>query len=274
MAGYEKSAHLYDLFDSKENVAFFLSYASMGGKILDVGAGTGRIAIPLAEQGAHVVCVEPSAAMRRVFERKLARRPALRDRIELVPADAARFSLARTLPVAYMSGVFDHFLDREERQAALRNTIEHVDPGGLLVFDVFLGLMGATPLSSAGHVRDGDSEHRRFVGREVLSEDRVKVRLIYETRRDGKVVGLLEEESLVGITSREEIHLLLTDVGAVVANEFSDYEGAPYREGDDLSIIEAVRRRSFRDAGERTDELTRAHVLQVQRTPKVHRTGG
>lgn len=42
MGGYEKSAHLYDLFDRKENVDFFLRYANEAGEILDVGAGTGR----------------------------------------------------------------------------------------------------------------------------------------------------------------------------------------------------------------------------------------
>ena len=51
MSGYEKSAHLYDLFDQKENVAFFGRYATPGEEILDVGAGTGRITIPLAERG-------------------------------------------------------------------------------------------------------------------------------------------------------------------------------------------------------------------------------
>ncbi|MFP4050951.1 MAG: hypothetical protein ACLFVB_04340 [Thermoplasmata archaeon] len=40
--GYEKSAHLYDLFDNKENIEFFKSYAEEVDKILDVGAGTGR----------------------------------------------------------------------------------------------------------------------------------------------------------------------------------------------------------------------------------------
>ncbi|GAH96544.1 unnamed protein product, partial [marine sediment metagenome] len=30
------------------------------GEILDIGAGTGRIAIPLAEKGIKVFCIEPS----------------------------------------------------------------------------------------------------------------------------------------------------------------------------------------------------------------------
>ena len=41
--GYEKCAHLYDLFDTKENLKFFFHYASEAGEIFDIGAGTGRI---------------------------------------------------------------------------------------------------------------------------------------------------------------------------------------------------------------------------------------
>jgi len=241
MAGYEKSAHLYDLFDSKENVEFFLSYAADCDQILDVGAGTGRIAIPIAERGVQVVCVEPSPAMRRAFDRKLARQPHLRDRIELVPADAVTFDLVRTFPVAYMSGVFDHFLDCQQRLAALRNTVRHLDPGGLLIFDVFPGMMGSAPLSPAGCVRDAGREHRRFVGREVLPGDCVKVHLVYETWQDGELVERFEEVSLVGITSRGEIHVLLETVGLVAEAEYSDYQGTPYCEGDDLLIVLAVR---------------------------------
>jgi len=242
MAGYERSAHLYDLFDSKDNVAFFLSYAANCDQILDVGAGTGRIAIPTAEHGTHVVCVEPSPAMRRVFEKKLARRPRLRDRIELVPSDAVTFNMGRTFPIATMSGVFDHFLNRRQRLKALRNTIEHLDPGGLLVFDVVLGMMGSARLSPAGRVRCGVREYRRFVGRELLPGDRIKVRLIYETWLSGELVNRFEETSLVGITTRDEIQRLVAKSGATVVAEYSDYQGTPYREGDDLLIVEAVHR--------------------------------
>ena len=96
-SGYEQAAHLYDLFDRKPNVEFFARYALATGEILDVGAGTGRIAIPLAERGVRVHCVEPSPAMRGEFERKLAQRPKLREQITLVAGDARSFDLRRPL---------------------------------------------------------------------------------------------------------------------------------------------------------------------------------
>jgi 2-polyprenyl-3-methyl-5-hydroxy-6-metoxy-1,4-benzoquinol methylase len=69
--GYEKCAHLYDLFDEKENVQSFLHYAPEAGEILDIGAGTGRIAIPIAENGIKIYRVEPSPAMVKEFKKRI-----------------------------------------------------------------------------------------------------------------------------------------------------------------------------------------------------------
>jgi SAM-dependent methyltransferase len=239
--GYEKSAHLYDLFDLKPNVEFFYHYAAQAGEILDIGAGTGRIAIPLADRGVHLVCVEPSAAMRREFEKKLAQQADLAPRIALIAADARSFDAGRTFGTAFLSGTFDHFLDDEERLASLSNIARHLAPGGLLVFDLFLGLMGDSPLSPAGRIIVDDTEVQRFVGGKVLPGKRKETMLVFETYRDGELVDWIEERSLVGITSREEVHGLLAEAGFAVRWEWSSYAFAEFKAGDPLLIIEAVK---------------------------------
>ena len=55
-----------------------------GKVLLDIGAGTGRLAIPLARRGVELACVEPSAAMCRKFLRKLAAAPDAAGRITLI----------------------------------------------------------------------------------------------------------------------------------------------------------------------------------------------
>lgn len=249
MRGYEESAHLYDAFDTKDNVDFFLHYAAQAGEILDIGAGTGRVAIPLAEHGIYVTAVEPSPAMRLQFQKKLERRPRLRHRVKLVPADAASFDLDRRLPAAFLSGTFDHFVDPEERLKSLQNIVRHLQPGGILIFDVFLGLMESSSLSPAGRFVNGDWEHRRWVGRWVLPGQRVKIELVFEAYRDQELVERVEEESIIGITSRDEVHELLAQVGCSVRHEYSDYDFTRYREGTDLLIVEA----SYRPLAEGPD---------------------
>jgi SAM-dependent methyltransferase len=241
-SGYERSAHLYDLFDTKPNVAFFGRYAQEAGVVLDVGAGTGRIAIPLTRQGVKVYAVEPSPAMRREFENKLHKEPGLRERITLVAGDARSFVLERTFPAAFFSGGFDHLLDDEGRLEALRNIGRHLTPDGCLVFDVFLGLMGdSSRLSLAGVARVGSREVHRFVGGRVLPQQRKETQLVFEVYQDGALIERIEERSLVGITDRQAIHHLLKLAGFVVRQEWGSYEWKPFEEGDVLLIVEAVK---------------------------------
>jgi len=211
-------------------------------EVLDIGAGTGRIALPLAKRGVNVVCVEPSPAMRREFETKLARQPDLSARIDLLPGAASSFSLDRTFSVAFLSGSFDHFLDDAERVSSLANIARHLDRKGTLVFDVFLGLMGDSPLSPSGSVKVGPREYRRFVGGKVLPGHRKETHLIFETYEHGKLIERIEERSLVGITSKPGIHRVLAESGFAVREEWADYDFTPYQETDSILIVEAVKR--------------------------------
>jgi SAM-dependent methyltransferase len=239
--GYERSAHLYDIFDSKPNVDFFMHYASEVDQILDIGAGTGRIAIPMAKRGVRVWCVEPSPAMRHEFEKKLAGHPELRAAVTLVDADAAGFSLARSFGAAFMSGSFDHLLSDDERVGALSNVARHLVPGANLVFDVFLGCMGNSPLKPAGEISVGDRVYRRFVGRKPLPRKCLEVKLVFEIHRGGQVVGRIEEHSLAGITDREAVHDLLRKAGFAVTREFGDFDFGQFQDGSDLLVVEATR---------------------------------
>lgn len=233
--GYEVSAHLYDLFDQKPNVEFFYHYAAQAGEILDIGGGTGRIAIPLAERGVCVTCIEPSQAMRR--------RPDLATRIRLIAADARSIDAGRTFPAAFLSGTFDHFLDDEERRASLVNIARHLVPDGLLVFDIFLGLMKDSPLAPAGRATVGEAEVRRFVGGRILPSSIMETHLLFEVYRGDVLLERIVERSLVGITTRDGVHQILAETGFAVQRKWSSYGFAPYKAGDPLLIVEGVKRR-------------------------------
>ena len=156
-SSYEQCAHFYDLFDQKENIEFFYHYASQSGEILDVGAGTGRIAIPLAERGIEVCCVEPSPAMRREFEKKLAQRPDLAGRIRLIAADAQVFPPAPDLRVRHVrkAGV-DYYLLFNEGAETLEFKLKLSTRGRRLLMDPMGGchepLSGQAAVALGPHV--------------------------------------------------------------------------------------------------------------------------
>ncbi len=239
--GYERSAPFYDLFDTKDNIDFFCRFAAGAGEALDVGAGTGRIAVPLARRGIKVWCIEPSPAMRREFQAKLRREPELRSRISLLGADAQSFSLNRFFPAVFISGCFDHFLGDTERLSALSNIARHLRRGGRLVFDVFLGLMKDSALSPAGISRIGARDVRRFVGGRMLPNGTKETRLVFEVWERQEMVERFEESSLVGIASREDVHYLLQKTGFAIRHEWGGYDFTPFSEGDEVLVVEAVK---------------------------------
>jgi SAM-dependent methyltransferase len=239
--GYAKVARLYDIFDTKENIDLFLCYAEEGGDILDVGAGTGRIAIPMVERGAAIWCVEPSPAMLDVFRRKLAFiDPEVAARITLIHGDASGFKAGRIFPAAIMSGSFDHLLSDEERLRGLSNIARHLEPGGKLVFDVGLGYMNDSPLKPAGEKTVGETTFRRLVGRKVMPDRKLEYLLVFEIVEDGKVLERIEQKSFAGIVDRAGVHRALAASGFRVTREFGGYGPKPYHEGDAILVVEAV----------------------------------
>lgn len=239
--GYEKCAHIYDFFNDKDNFDFFMHYGLKARNILDIGAGTGRIAIYLAQKGIKVVCVEPSPAMRKEFEKKLTASPEIAKIIKLIAADAVSFKIAQLFPAAFMSGCFDHLMDDNERTAALTNIHRHLKPGGIFVFDIFVGLMHDSELEPAGRVTLDNREYRRFVGSKFLDEKNMEVQLVFEILENDKIIEKIEEYSQVGVIGRPEIHDLLFKTGFKIREEFGNYDFTPYNEDDILLIIEAVR---------------------------------
>ena len=242
-SGYEKSAVYYDYFDSKDNIDFFSFYALEAGEALDIGAGTGRISIPLLRKGIEVYCVEPSKAMINAFREKIAKEPELNRNLQLVNSDATSFKINRKFKYAFMSGVFDHLLTENERKLVLRNIHRHLIKDGKFVFDIFIGLMKSSSLKPAGEIKHGNITIRRLVGSEIKKNNIIEVNLVYETYEKNKLKSCIKEKSLVGIASKEEIYQLLEDCNFKVLNCFSNYDYSMWdeQETNNLLIIEAIK---------------------------------
>lgn len=238
---YEKSAHLYDLFDQGENIAFFTACASGVDSVLDVGAGTGCIALPLAEQGTQVCCVEPSPAMRATFTRKLALNPKLATKIQLIAGEAGSFLVDQRFPLAILSACFDHFLDEEERLAVLKNIGRHLLPGGALIFDVYTGPASDSSFTAAGEVTVGNRLIRRSASRRLLPAKRIEVTLVYEIYEAGSLVERIEERNIQGRSDRPGLAQTLQRAGFEILQEWGGYDFKPYEEGDPFLITKVVR---------------------------------
>ena len=140
MSLYDKIAHLYDPWSASvvEDIEFYVEEAQKAGSpVVELGVGTGRIAVPTAAAGIRVIGVDSSPGMLEVCREaaELAGVAGLLDlrlgEVEAPPVDE-RVGLV-TCPFRS----FLHLLDDDARLRALRAARELLVPGGRFVFDVF-----------------------------------------------------------------------------------------------------------------------------------------
>jgi SAM-dependent methyltransferase len=102
------------------------------GPALELGVGTGRVAVPLAERGVDVHGLDPSGAM-------LARLRAKSDRVELHEGVMDDFDLGREFALVYVvfSTIFAP-LTQEAQVATFRAVARHLRPEGVFVVQAFV----------------------------------------------------------------------------------------------------------------------------------------
>lgn len=139
-------ARLYDvdLLDDPGDLDLYLALAARAdGAILELGVGSGRLAIPLAEAGWSVTGVDREPAMlARASARAALAGPEVVRRLELVEADIAGLRLPGEPARFRLAFIALNSLmllgDRAAQAAAVGALAAHLEPGGLAVVDVWL----------------------------------------------------------------------------------------------------------------------------------------
>ena len=100
--------------------------ASSGGEVLDLGCGTGRVALHLARRGYPVVGVDLEPELLTTLVARAAGLP-----VQTLHADARDFELGRRLPLVLAPMQTLQLLDdAADRAACLRRVADHLEPGG------------------------------------------------------------------------------------------------------------------------------------------------
>jgi SAM-dependent methyltransferase len=135
----DRIADVYDEWqgmpqDAEEAAAFLASVIPEGGTALELGIGTGRVALPLAARGIRVEGIDASEAMVSRMRAKPGGDP-----IRVTEGDFARFDLGRTFDAVYV--VFNTFfglLTQEDQVSCFASVARHVRPGGVFVMEAFV----------------------------------------------------------------------------------------------------------------------------------------
>jgi SAM-dependent methyltransferase len=123
-----------------QDVAFYISAAKKyGDPVLELGCGTGRITVAIAEAGYRIVGLDISQKMlERAAEKRGRLQREARERLHLVQGDMTRFELGEQfLTVAIPFRPFQHLLETEQQMGCLNSVRKHLAPGGHLILDFF-----------------------------------------------------------------------------------------------------------------------------------------
>lgn len=132
--------HQYDLY--RDDLHFYGALAErVGGPVLEIGSGTGRVTAYLARRGAQITGLEPSGGMIGYAQAR-AEREGLS--LDIVQGDVKTFSLPQrfSLCIAPFNALMHLYTPNEQLQA-LENIRAHLEPGGQLVFDLSVPRYGA-----------------------------------------------------------------------------------------------------------------------------------
>lgn len=122
----------------REDVAYYAALARPGLRVLELGAGNGRVTLALARRGARVTAVDLSPPMLADLRRKLRGEPAdVRARVQVKRGDMRRVRLgARFDLVICPFNTALHLYTREDVEAFFATVRAHLAPRGELVVDL------------------------------------------------------------------------------------------------------------------------------------------
>jgi SAM-dependent methyltransferase len=230
---YDRIARLYDPWSASvtEDVDFYASLAAEAGSpVVELGVGTGRIAVPTALAGVRVIGVDSSEGMLRVC-REAAERAGVADWLDLRLGDLREPPVSeRVRLVTCPFRAYLHLASDEDRLRALRAARELLVPGGRLVFDVF-----------EPSAEDVEATHARWLEREPGIFERADWDLVSRTLTLSVRGGDEATTMALAWLSPPEWRALLDEAAFDVEAHLGWFDGRPYAGGED-SVWVAVRR--------------------------------
>jgi len=227
---YDAIAELYDPWSAsvKEDVGFYVAEArkSGGRPVVELGVGTGRIAVPTAQAGVPVIGVDSSEGMLAVCRRR-AEEAGVAQLLDLRVGDLRRPPVEER--VRLVTAPFRSLLHLEtdsDRRATLAAARRLLHPGGRLVFDVF-----------APSREDVEETHARWLEREPGIWERAdwdlerRVLTLWVRGPKGNT------QMRLAWLSPDEWRALVEEAGFEIVACYGWFDMAPYAGGEDTIWI-------------------------------------
>tara|TARA_B100000686_G_C16762876_1_gene959890 strand:+ start:1202 stop:1909 length:708 start_codon:yes stop_codon:yes gene_type:complete len=229
MSIYNPIANFYDFWSRsvQEDIPFYLELSlEIGGPVLELGIGTGRVAIPIAEAGIDVIGIDSSQAMLDCCMHR-SKAAGVYEHIDLRLGDLADPPVTEKVPLTIVPfRTYLHLSSDTERRKALQAVFDLLHPGGYLAFDVFC----PTEI-------DIQETHGRWMEREPEIWERAEWCL--ETSELKLSVRGPSGSTVMHLTWAEESvwRLLLEETGFEIRNQFGWFDRKPLTRGSEIIFV-------------------------------------
>jgi SAM-dependent methyltransferase len=249
-------ARLYDvdLLEDPGDLDLYLALASRtGGPILELGAGTGRLCVPLAEAGYDVTAVDLDPAMLARARAKAADRgESVSGRIDFVQADMLGLGLSSMgtfrLAIIALNSLF-LLATRDAQRDAFQTLARALAPGGVAVVDVWLPDVDDLARFDGRLILEYervDPESGRLVTKMAAAQHdsttaTVTLTAIYEEGEQGTAPVRWVRRDVLRLVSPDELRDFAASAGLVVESIAGGYDLGELAAGSERAVLVARR---------------------------------
>lgn len=247
---YATDAAYYDLIHDNldGDVGLWLSFAARTERpVLEVGAGTGRIAVQLAQAGHTVVGIDPSPAM---LERGRQRADELAIDVTFIEGKVPEVTLGAGYYglVIVPADVFLYCAHRDEQVATLAALGECLHESGIIALDLPGPALWLDPDSNgqpqlvySGTTPEGEPFDAWQLHEDDLAEQLRVLRVTYERTGSDGIVRRSQSEHRLHYVYPNECRYLLEQAGLFLLDLYGDYDLGPLTNDSERMIVIAGR---------------------------------
>jgi SAM-dependent methyltransferase len=236
---YGDFSDFYDLYVGGwlADLPFYLDFArSLQTPILELGAGSGRLTLPLAEAGHSVIAVDVSPSMLARLQSRLTNAPPqIKQRVQVIESDLCDVDLATAFDLIVVPFyTFNYLLTPQSQNQALKRIADHLTPKGCATIDLFLPLKHirqcpGEPVLKVDRVEEATGNRIRGWNRyEMDTERRIETRVHrFEITPPGGEVYEREFTTRRRYFIPEELESFFANAGLTVEAIYSGYQRKP-----------------------------------------------
>ncbi|MBA13211.1 MAG: hypothetical protein CL751_04575 [Chloroflexi bacterium] len=242
---YDTWAEIYDQIysDLTVDVDFYKRLASLNkDKILEIGCGTGRITIPLAQAGSEIIGIDLSKNMISILRNKIKEADL---NISCYEMDMKYLSLNEKfgLIIIPFNG-FQSMLDITEQYKTLTSIYKHMPSGGILALDMFNATTDMFDQDKqiwyqVKEIFDSNSNKNMLINHSSkynLNNQTICTTLMIEEIINNKITKTTYNDFILRFTNRYESEYLFRNVGFTIENLYGNFALDSFNETSEKMI--------------------------------------